>query len=962
MERTSLKQLSMVSRLPKFASRPSGTTIISHPQGSALPVSSVGCKGAPLGGGNSLTRVSSLKWRKCEEGNKFQHTDSVEETSETVCPQPAIQAIKRPSTSAPAKSVVPTAHSSSTKSVPQPKKSYPQMNTPKCLSTGHSLYNGTAMLNGVSGVKGRNGSSSSGSGLGHSFKPRTLENPLSLSNDSLKSGSKENIVRSQSFTHFKRAASPAHPPMTRSFSLNKATELAKELPRSLAQSPVARPPLIQPNPVLPEEKSSKLGSLRPSGTTSGGSMPITTMKKSLLPSFSSNKPSSLSYRLTRPSLTKYRRPFGAGTVQNEEEVSKKNKDSTQKAENCLDQTTKVESAETTPDKTPYEAEVERRLGPSLDIFEDMSLSSSSSLEHNDTSEEYMDDFDNLGDGGEILLLPVHKEGLDVPGLCEHDNTLITKGNEDSSAASLHSFLSETIDWAGMGLTADKDNFESKILSPVGDFPHGSSLDLSPSDSSGGTYMWDEEGLEALAGSGHPCGSFDSDLNSIDILNNLENVESCDLAEDDLMLDLDLSEDASLHSDTGGLSLHECSEKGGFSNQRRRRQQLWSRRDQFYYESRSGILQSFDGCQEQGLERLGLDHVTLDELTLNHMAQECSSVKVQLLQLKTLLQMKEDGSVEEILEAHTPDSTDQSLLEEKVTVLLKEVQELKNELRNKEKLITELTQQSSPVECHCRQESEGHSGSELQDKSTQTPWRHNPQILQAPRCIPNKLHTNERLSSSAPTKARCDNVDAESGHRLLTPQFCSSDLQSPMAVNFAPVCTVPMVIIPANSTTAFSSRTLQNSDPDELSLMSRDLKISKPASPSAPRNLSCKLEKSIQKHPLTRSSFPTVPPPNYIKRGTTLIKPKEVQRVSMMTGALGRLGNTALSRTRHQPAHGLPWINAAGRLPIHATTAALIYNPEKEGFRQSQTHRDAEIGLARSSLQPNHSRLPKPKTQ
>jgi len=52
------------------------------------------------------------------------------------------------------------------------------------------------------------------------------------------------------------------------------------------------------------------------------------------------------------------------------------------------------------------------------------------------------------------------------------------------------------------------------LSPVGDFPHGSSLDLSPSDSSGGTYMWDEEGMEALGGSEHPCGSFVSDLNSM----------------------------------------------------------------------------------------------------------------------------------------------------------------------------------------------------------------------------------------------------------------------------------------------------------------------------------------------------------------------------------------------------------------------------------------------------------------
>ncbi|KAA0725498.1 Serine-rich coiled-coil domain-containing protein 2 [Triplophysa tibetana] len=951
MERNSLKQLSMVSRLPKFACRPPATTITSLPQGSALPVSPLGCKSAPLGGKNSVT---SLKWRKCEEGNKFQHTESLEEASLPACPQPVVMAIKKPSSSpVKCKTVVPTPQSSATKSVPQANKTYHQRNTPKCLSTRHSLYNGTATLNGMTGVKGLYGSCSSGSGLGHSSQPRTLENPLSLSNDCLKSAAKENIVRSQSFTHFKRATSPAHPPMTRSFSLNKATELANELPRPLAQSPVARPPLIPPNPVLTREKSSKFGFIRPPGSTSGGSKPMVTMKKSLLPSFSRNKPSSLSYRFTRPSLAKYCGTVGARADQNEEEVSEKNKDSG----NCFDQTSKVESAKTTMDKTLYEAEIENLLGPSLDVLEDMSFSSSSSLEHNDTSEEYMDDFDNLGNGGETLLLSVHKEGLDVPGLRDDDNVLISEGSEDSSAASLHSFLSETVDWAGMGLTAGKDDFASKILSPVGDFPLGSSLDLSPSVSSGGTYMWDEEGMEALGGSGHPCGSFDSDLNSIDILNDLENVESCDLEEDDLMLDLDLSENASLQSDTDGLSLHECSGTGGFSNQRRRRQQLWSRHDQFCIES-SGILESIDGLESS-------DHVTLDDLTLNHMALECSSVKVQLLQLNTLLQIKEDGSIEEILEAQTPDSTDQSLLEEKVTLLLKEVQELKNELRNKEKMITELTQQmSSPVECNCRQESAVHSGSELQDKSNQTPWTRNPQILQAPRFIPNRLHTNGRLSSPASTNAHCDNVDAQSGHRPLTPQFCSSDLQSPVSVESVPVCTVPMVIIPSNSTTAFSFSTLQNSDPDELNLMGSYLKISKSATPSDLSNPSCRLDKGSQKHPLARSSFLTVPPPNYIKRAATPIKPQEVQRVSMTTGALGRLGNAAPSRTRHQLAHKLPCINPASRPPTHPTPAALIYTPQNQEFIQSQSHKDAEISLARprASLQPNHSRLPKPKTQ
>lgn len=45
---------------------------------------------------------------------------------------------------------------------------------------------------------------------------------------------------------------------------------------------------------------------------------------------------------------------------------------------------------------------------------------------------------------------------------------------------------------------------------------GSSLELSPSNSSGGTYMWDEEGLEPIGGPGtHGCVTYDdSDLQSM----------------------------------------------------------------------------------------------------------------------------------------------------------------------------------------------------------------------------------------------------------------------------------------------------------------------------------------------------------------------------------------------------------------------------------------------------------------
>uniref|UniRef100_A0A671Q213 Coiled-coil serine-rich protein 2b n=1 Tax=Sinocyclocheilus anshuiensis TaxID=1608454 RepID=A0A671Q213_9TELE len=868
MERKAVKQLNMVSRLPKFASRPSGTTMTNLPQGSALPVSSSESKGVPLGRHNNLTHLQSLNWRKDEEdiGNKVQHTDSLdEETSVTIKSRSPMMVNKKPSPAAAVKckSAVLTSQSSCPRSIPQPSKI--RMTTPKRLSTWNPLYNDMATQNGVSGGNGRCGSS--GPSVGHVPQQRTLQSKLSLSNDSIKSASKE------IFTHSKRVACSTNPPITRSFSFNKATELAKELPRPLAQSPVARSSLIEPNTVLSKEKVSKYEMPRHSVTTSSHLLQTNTIKKSLLPSFSGNKPSVLSYRLTRPTLTKHPLTVFPGTVQKEAELSENVQDTTKIAENSSEPSSNIESIETTPNETSFEAkEAEGSLGPSL---EDMSLSSSSSVEHNDTSEEYMDDFDNLGNGGETLLLPVLNEGLDHLGLCKDDMT------------SLHTFLSETVDWAGMGLT---DGAVRCICASSFSrhFPHGSSLDLSPSDSSGGTYMWDEEGMEALGGSGHPCGSFDSDLNSMDILNNLENVESCDLEEDDLMLDLDLSEDASLHSG-------------------------------------DGILQSFDGRKEQGLERSRSNHVTLDELSMKHMAQDCSSVKEQLLQLKTLLQVRHKRML--CIQYITRD----------VVLLLKEVQELRNELRSKDRMITELSQQLVCIIL---------------------------QIPQTPKFLPNKLHNYEGLSRPTSSEAPCDGLDAEPGHNPLTPQSCSPDLQCPITVESTPNCAVSTVTIFADSSAASSSRTFQSTDPTELGLMSSQLKINEPASPPVSASFCCKLERGIQKFPLKRSSFSTLQPQTYVKTATTLIKPQEVQRVSMFTGALGRFGAPGLSRTRHQPlsAPGLPCINPARETTMHSTTSP-IFNQQNQGCRQSLLLRKIQSSLPRASapLQPKHSRLPKPKT-
>lgn len=55
-----------------------------------------------------------------------------------------------------------------------------------------------------------------------------------------------------------------------------------------------------------------------------------------------------------------------------------------------------------------------------------------------------------------------------------------------------------------------------VLSPVqSDAPQGSSVELSPSNSSGGTYMWDEEGLEPLGEHRSRLESYeDSEINSM----------------------------------------------------------------------------------------------------------------------------------------------------------------------------------------------------------------------------------------------------------------------------------------------------------------------------------------------------------------------------------------------------------------------------------------------------------------
>lgn len=415
-----------------------------------------------------------------------------------------------------------------------------------------------------------------------------------------------------------------------------------------------------------------------------------------------------------------------------------------------------------------------------ETLEDMSLSSTSSLDQHDTSQEYMDDFDNLGDGGVGILLPSCKNddeddsGLDQSCARFHDDDdekLFVNGVTKTTELC---FLDDGLDWTPMRLAGDRDHllnrFSRRRRSSQPDYHDqcGSSLDLSPSDScgSGGTFLWDEE-VEPLGGtvpvhhqpsvrtSGpvhnnfhrvHPepdldrdrssslhIGSLHSDVSSVDVLNDLE---SCDLDDDDLMLDVDFPEDGSLTSDADGAS---------HMAEWRKRQLCWGTQD--VHNDTESDFQTYKLSEDQKNQRkdsqLSLD-LCLNSLKhspgpglgldVEELAEDCSAVRSQLEYLQKIL-LQDDDADEDTLTTDTlsPESTDSSSdgTETQVEVLLQEVLQLREELRSRDRTIAQLSQQLSiPVvtsRCHCQDlelKADGQTQtSETQTESveSQTPW-------------------------------------------------------------------------------------------------------------------------------------------------------------------------------------------------------------------------------------------------
>lgn len=408
--------------------------------------------------------------------------------------------------------------------------------------------------------------------LGSSSPRSSSQDSLPPSSDGLKTLALENMVRSNSFTHFKQIPSPTNQPMTRSFSFNRAVELAKPLANTQLRPP--RGTLLKPPQLSNGRMGLGLGSLNctlgGSGGLGGGfgglqcsrtplaasSLPTlsippalatpSSQRKHLLPSCVLTK--SVGYRLAQSGQAKQQKHFLPGRAKGDTPSTLSESGGLLGVAIDIEPTFEVNKTDShnDSDRSSGDGDGKEKGGESGmltqssdkgagESLEDMSLSSASSLDRGDNSEEFFDDFYSVRD--------VLSDG-DLP-----DNRNFVNSSQTQS---LHSFLNETLDWDNMDLEGKKLNckeiklhFCVAVLSIVHSFVsihftvhkkesptkdskgplfmcpnqsdvlQASSVELSPSNSSGGTYMWDEDGLEPLAGPGtHPYDSYDdSDLNS-----------------------------------------------------------------------------------------------------------------------------------------------------------------------------------------------------------------------------------------------------------------------------------------------------------------------------------------------------------------------------------------------------------------------------------------------------------------
>lgn len=583
---------------------------------------------------------------------------------------------------------------------------------------------------------------------------------LAQSLDNIKSLTCEKMVRSQSFSHSIQNSFLPPSSITRSHSFNRAADLIK--PYQNQQLPM-RVPLRSSMLTRNTRQSEVLNGNEHLGY--GFSRPYAAGGKKLALPNGPGVTSTLGYRMVHPSLLKSSRSPFSGTITVD---GKKNSP----AGTCVEEDAALLAKDRATDKDQeltendnYRTENDQTMKHDAKIrylsddVDDISLSSLSSSDKNDLSEDFSDDFIDIEDSNRTRITP------EEISLEEKHENVPPKDIFDSPKENEKSF-SKTDEWIDIsvsdGSECTKHTSGNNLISPDTDYRAGSSFELSPSDSSDGTYMWDEEGLEPI-GNVHPVGSYESsEMNSIDILNNLE---SCDLEDDDLMLDVDLPEDAPLENvECDNMNRFDRSDRNVRQSQEgfwKRPSQRWSGQDHYhlshpdhyhnhgksdlsrgspYRESPLGHFESYGGTPFFQAQKMFIDvpenTVILDEMTLRHMVQDCTAVKTQLLKLKRLLHQHDgSGSLHDIQlslpSSPEPEDGDQINKNED---LLNEIKQLKEEIKKKDEKI-QLLEHQLATQCNCHQKSK-EGKCTYADKYTQTPWRRiHPQVLQPSSSLP-----------------------------------------------------------------------------------------------------------------------------------------------------------------------------------------------------------------------------------
>lgn len=458
----------MVSRLPKFGGRSSNaSTTNSLPNCSAQPTTLIqNEKTIPLRthpNGVIRTPSFSLKWKKeedvaptspivdvaCEDKLKTQLAATTKEAKKASPGTPKMQRSGSLMVAVSSPKAIPK-HAAKTSPTIDTKLSQSQQNgSSKVSHSGSTIH---SQLGSESHLVRPKFSSSS---------PRSnSQDSLSQSSESLKMLELDNMVRSNSFTHFTQTPSPTSQPMTRSFSFNRAVELAKPLANTQLRPP--RSNLLKPPQLGNGRVGLGLGGLNVIlggsgglGTVLGGglhysrtpptasSLPTlstpsapntpSSLKKPLLPNCVLNTPlnrnrGSVVYKLPQTTQIKQQKPLLPGRVKGNQQPllpePRRILGITVHTEN------KAEKADFHSDSDGSSGERNGVCRQSFsrtgaETLEDMSLSSASSLERGDTSEDFLDDFDSTGDA-----------------LSDVDTPESSKGTQSFLQGVLH----ESIDW------------------------------------------------------------------------------------------------------------------------------------------------------------------------------------------------------------------------------------------------------------------------------------------------------------------------------------------------------------------------------------------------------------------------------------------------------------------------------------------------------------------------------------